>query len=339
METDKNDTPKKYIRTLAGDLKTLQEGGQPELAPLEAEEVPATSEPALAPQSVPLPAPSTPEEPKNSPIETYESDFADRLKETGATPLTVLASEQDAEPVQTSAPTEAPKKLSLSGIWYAIGGTVLIVIAGGVAFFAYSRYAASVPQPLALAPNLSAPIAVDERVPVSGTGTTLMGTIVQSVGTPIGAGTIRLLYLSASTTGASVFSALQLPAPDILRRNANAAGSMAGVIVIDGTQSPFFILSVASYNDTFSGMLSWEPNLLKDLSALFPAYATAAATGTAGSRDEDVNNHDARVYRDAQGKSVLLYGYWNQTTLVIARDPAAFSTILMRLAASSGAGS
>ena len=50
--------------------------------------------------------------------------------------------------------------------------------------------------------------------------------------------------------------------------------------------------------------------------------------------DEVVRNHDVRVYRDATGKSVLLYGYWNQTTLVIARDVAAFTELLQRLATS-----
>ena len=50
--------------------------------------------------------------------------------------------------------------------------------------------------------------------------------------------------------------------------------------------------------------------------------------------DEVVANHDVRIYRDAEGRSILLYGYWNQTTLVIARDPSAFAEILGRLATS-----
>jgi hypothetical protein len=134
---------------------------------------------------------------------------------------------------------------------------------------------------------------------------------------------------------------------------------MAGVINVAGNQSTFFILSSASYSETFSGMLSWESTMPHDLSTLFPAYpapvvpvATSTATSTttktatttskttitvpvfiAGFRDEVVNNHDTRVYRDAQKRSVLIYGYWDQKTLVIARDEAAFTEILKRLAA------
>ena len=48
--------------------------------------------------------------------------------------------------------------------------------------------------------------------------------------------------------------------------------------------------------------------------------------------DETVANHDVRIYRDSAGRSILLYGYWNQTTLIIARDPAAFTEIVNRLA-------
>ena len=59
-----------------------------------------------------------------------------------------------------------------------------------------------------------------------------------------------------------------------------------------------------------------------------------AAGSVATFHDEVVSNHDVRIYRDAAGKSILLYGYWNQFTLVIARDPAAFTEILGRLATS-----
>jgi hypothetical protein len=51
-----------------------------------------------------------------------------------------------------------------------------------------------------------------------------------------------------------------------------------------------------------------------------------------GFRDEVVSNHDVRVYRDASNKSLIIYGYWDQKTLIIARDPAGFAEILARLA-------
>ena len=136
------------------------------------------------------------------------------------------------------------------------------------------------------------------------------------------------------------------------------AGGMVGIVNTAGGQYPFFILPVSSYSATFSGMLAWEPVIFNDLGTFFPIssartpmpIATTTATTTlssikvasttpmkvlsqkAGFRDEVVSNHDVRVYRDAENKSLLLYGYWNQSTLVIARDATAFAEILGRLA-------
>ena len=199
---------------------------------------------------------------------------------------------------------------------------------------------------------------VDEKEKIAGTSPKeILQAIEQSVMRQLAPHTVRLLYTDlATTTGASVFSALQLPAPGALLRNVDAAYSMAGIVNVEdpsislgvNSQSPFFILSVASYGDTFAGMLSWEPTMPRDLRALFPLYpqlpvstvSTSSPQTTATStpvfilsfRDEVVHNHDVRIYRDADGQSVFLYGYWNQTTLIIARDPAAFIEILGRLA-------
>ncbi|MFZ3044042.1 MAG: hypothetical protein WA058_02965, partial [Minisyncoccia bacterium] len=230
-------------------------------------------------------------------------------------------------------------------------------------YIAYTSYLSS-SAPIVLAPTVSAPIFVDDREQVSGTGTTLSKAIEQSVSRHLANGTVRLLYLgTATTSGASVFGALQTSAPGVLLRNIDAAGSMAGVVNVGGAQSPFFILSVTTYGDTFAGMLKWEPFMPRDLARLFPPYpvpvpvvpvatttvatttpkkssSTATTTPvpvpapTLGFSDMTIANHDVRVYRDASGRDVVLYGYWNQTTLVIARDAAAFTEILGRLATS-----
>ncbi|MDP2652162.1 MAG: hypothetical protein Q8O94_03430 [bacterium] len=367
METDAN-TPKKYIRTLAGDMATLKKGGTPELAPFTASPSPSerlvAASPITPPQAtpnsepIPPPAPLPPLQSAGpSPIETYASDFSDRMKETSASTATVLAAEQDSAP-QTYQPPKP--KASLTDKLYILAGVILLIASGVGGYFAYMSYATTI-EPIILAPVVSAPIFVDDREQISGTGTVLLQEIEQSVGRSLASGAVRFLYtMDATTTDNNIFSALQTPAPDILLRNLNASGSMAGVIHVAGNQSPFFILSVVSYSDTFSGMLSWEEEMPRDLSALFPPYPipiqatstvatttpkvkTKIATTTVATttptialvfRDEVVSDYDVRVFRDAKGRSLLLYGYWNQTTLVIARDLPAFIEILQRLATS-----
>jgi hypothetical protein len=54
-----------------------------------------------------------------------------------------------------------------------------------------------------------------------------------------------------------------------------------------------------------------------------------------GFKDEVMSNHDVRVYRDVSNKSAIVYGYWNQSTLIIARDSLAFAEVIARLSNAS----
>ena len=150
---------------------------------------------------------------------------------------------------------------------------------------------------------------------ISGTGTVLLKAIEQSVARPLAPNTIRLLS-AASTTAGTLFPR-SLSAPDILLRNVNAAGSMAGVAHAGDSQSPFFILSVDSYGETFADMFSWEPRMPRDLKALFSALSAKSSAGTTTTatstpitqpefRDEVVSNHDVRIYAMPRRRNVLL---------------------------------
>ncbi|MHB0865682.1 MAG: hypothetical protein ACYC1Y_02170 [Minisyncoccota bacterium] len=301
-------------------------------------------EPLPEPEPEPLPPPPPPvEAPKPIPLKTYASDFSDRMKATQASAVTVLAAEQDAA-ARPMVRQESPKG---NGRWYVIAGILLLVIGGTGVYAAYSRYLTAL-APVIVAPTARTPIFVDSREQVSGTGTALLQEIEQSVKEPLAPNTVRLLSLDGATTTSptDVFSALLVPAPGVLLRNIKPEGSMAGIVNTGSGQSPFFILAVDSYGSTFSGMLSWEPTLESDLSVLFPLSGAPAASASTSSensaapsqkggfRDEVVSNHDVRIYRDAAGQSIVLYGYWDQATLIIARDPAAFIEILGRLATS-----
>lgn len=311
--------PEKYIRTFAGDMETLQKGGTPDLTPLAprpAEVRQPTDEGGPHPEPKErLVAPAyTPPLPANAPLKTYAGDFSERMKETKASTATILAAEQDrALPSLQAVPPESSHR----NILYSIVGAVLLIAGIAGVYVAYTRYRAAT-EPVVVTENVPAPIFVDEREEISDTG-----------------------------------RALSVGAPDVLLRNVSAQGSMAGVVQVSGRQSPFFILSVLSYSNTFSGMLSWEQEMSVDLAPLFPAYPTpvlntpaatttpsgvpkAATTTTsvAAFVDASIANHDARVYRDTAGRDVLVYGYWNQATLIIARDAAAFTELVGRLATS-----
>lgn len=274
--------------------------------------------------------------------------MTDRVEATHASRASIIATEQDAQSSRSVAPVARQDKR------YVYAGIALLLLGIGGLYVAYARYIAT--GPVTLAPLVSTPIFVDERESVSGKGVALMTAFAQSVGRPLPAGSVRLVYNPAATSSdASIFNDLELSAPGTLLRNIDAAHSMAGVVSSGGEQTPFFILSVASYGETFAGMLSWETLMLRSLAKLYPPREALAlpteevATSTrapavtrtlaappsrAGFVDQVVANHDTRIYRDGDGQSILIYGYWDQKTLVIARDEAAFAAIVDRLATS-----
>ena len=113
---------------------------------------------------------------------------------------------------------------------------------------------------------------------------------------------------------------------------------MVGVINVGGTQSPFFILSLTSYNETFAGMLAWEASMNGDLAPVFtPVPSTmTSASGLPVERtfqDLVMRNYDVRALKDDAGNIELYYSFPSQKILIIAESPYSFSEILSRLQA------
>lgn len=292
-----------------------------------------------------------------APLHTYKSDFSDKAKETGASKISILAAEQNALGSARPVPQLRVKKKSRA---LFIGGAVLLIIAGGASI--YAAYALVTGHPAVIvAPQISSLIFADAHAELSGTGADLRAGLVGLDSAILGEGGVEVAYITYATTtakgdtiklpatGGALISALGLGAPDLLLRNVDPA-STAGVIRASGETRPFFIFRVASFERTFAGMLAWEPDMGDDLAVFYPPYpeapitGTTTATSTAASTapaakafgpsfaDEVVDNHDVRVLRDSAGRSILLYGYQDKQTLVIARNEAAFTELLARLA-------
>jgi len=302
------------------------------------------SYPAAAPQA-------------QSPLHTYTGDFADRINAQGATAFSVLAQEKDS---RAAAPAPIPVRPHRARTILAVIGSVLLVALGaGGLFYAYTVFQAKAP--VMVAPGIPSLIFVDDRVALEGSTDQLRQGLLNAEMQPLGAGQVRLTYYTIATTtaaggtenipqpGGALVAALMLPAPDLLLRQVLPDSTMGVVHAGDETR-PFFILRVSSYDRSFAGMLQWEPTLARDLARIYPAYPTVGDSDTASStgtsvapasvpyapqfQDEIISNHDARVLRDAAGRTLLLYGYRDEQTLIIARDEAAFTELLNRLAAS-----
>ena len=320
------------------------------------------------PSPVPAPAPVSPAA-SESPLHTYKSDFADHIDTKGASTFSVLAAEADTGKLRVKSSPLSASRLRTALI--TVLGLVLIVGGAGAGYAAY-RYVAG-HNTVVLAPSVPSLVFADDRQALTGEGPQLLQALAASADSPLADGQVRVVYLTeASTTpdgkpitiplaGGRLIGSLQLSAPDLLLRNI-APESTVGVVHAGTETRAFFIMKVMSYERTFAGMLSWEGTLESALETLYPQYplpepglptiatttrivngkkVTATTTIPAAPVvviaprfiDEVTSNHDVRALKDGQGRTILLYGYKDKETLIIARDEAAFGELLRRLAA------
>lgn len=89
--------------------------------------------------------------------------------------------------------------------------------------------------------------------------------------------------------------------------------------------NPFIVLTVASFDTAFGGILLWESSIPKDLSPLFEN-----AVQTAG-KDIRISNNDARVLTDEVGREIVIYGFVDKQTILIAPTRDVFIEVLQSL--------
>ena len=298
---------------------------------------------------------------------TYTSDFANRIDSKNASAFSVLAAEQDAGRATNPATvSKRPKSIS-KGVLAIATGMLLLVLAGGGVFFTYQFVTTMRDTPIA---SITVPSIVfaDEYRKLEGTGSVLMQGLVAASNGALVSGNVLVTYILTETPaeggtliqtpagGAAFIRALMIPAPDILLRNI-ADESTVGVIHAGTETNTFFALRVDSYERTYAGMLTWEPLMARDLAALYPLHPaqetrteiepstatttasttpvreTPATQASARTRFEDsiVANHDVRILKDTDGKTLMLYGYADKRTLIIARNEVSFEALLARL--------
>lgn len=287
-----------------------------------------------------------------SPIHTYSSDFRDISKQKSASKISILASEQDAG----GTPAPAVLKPAHSNRFALVGGILLIGLGAISVFLAY-RFVTNTP---VIKTQLSIPslIFADTRAEIEGEGKSLQTALANLKDNNLSQNSVLVAYVTYATTtaegvqitepatGGALIAALALPAPNIVLRNIEP-DSTVGVVRTGGESYPFFVLRVSSYERTFAGMLTWERSLTKDLSLLYPTYPTNTkthATSTSATTtpttiplippftDAIVANRDVRIAKDQFGRTLLVYGYRDKKTLLIARSEAAFEVLVERLA-------
>jgi len=318
---------------------------------------PIQQAPVAPPPPPPVLVPKTVEPESASPLHTYKTDFADEIDNKKASTFSVLAAEGNRTEKR---PTVKKEKNQIIPV--LVGSFFLIALGAGGVYGAY--WFITQPAGISLQPLAPSLVFVDERVELKGPD--YFNELARAAKEPLVSGNVLLTYITHSTStpktgivvtplpGGDLIEALGLSAPDILLRNIDRS-STVGVISAGGDTNPFFILRATSYERTYAGMLSWESTVAQDLQPFYPrpevvidetsfeaasttpsttaALIAPTSTYSAGFKDEIIENRDVRVLRDSSGRSVLLYGYRDKESLIIARNGEAFLELIRRLTA------
>lgn len=94
--------------------------------------------------------------------------------------------------------------------------------------------------------------------------------------------------------------------------------------------APFLVLTVKNYEEAFGGMLTWEKALNTDLAPLFGEDVGALGYAPVYT-DEIIAGRDVRVLSNADGGVVTVYGFVDQSTLVITTTIEAFVALAQAL--------
>lgn len=319
-------------------------------------QTPPTVAPAPVPQVVP-PNPITEaiaqnnvptQEPEGShlkQIRTFEGDVADAIKKQNESLISIQRKEEKRrDAVQTLSPNagqQVEHRFSFKPLMMALFTIIFIGGGGYGAYYALTTYQEKTALPVVNTPKnqflgVSKTISVD----ASTLGRQAVIDEVVRVRSEQRDGDsldqIQFERRSGETSELLAFSdfltRLNSHAPNPLVRAFDPL-FMFGVLSSSPSHS-VLIVKLKSFENAFPGMLEWEGRLVEDMLPLFidPTELAGIATNSIF-KDKTIQNHDTRVLRNSYNQIVLIYGFFDNDTLIMTDDESSFRTIINRLQA------
>jgi hypothetical protein len=141
------------------------------------------------------------------------------------------------------------------------------------------------------------------------------------------------IVLEETYTASTTSTVMQVTAPEFIAKigmNPPSAFTTSlnneWMLGFDGT-TPFVVFTTNFFQNTFAGMLAWEPTMPEDLSSLFGF--TINVTGKY--EDRILDNKNIREFFNTNGAPIFLYGFIDNQILVIAQNEQTFGDIVNRI--------
>ena len=302
-------------------------------------------------------------------IHTFQSDVANAIHTDNVSMIKVALAEKKRQERQgTFDQTTDTPKVNKNLIAIIILFVVLTIIAAGV-WFAWSYF--KNPQSATSIANSSTGITVHPPIEFEqSTLVDIVGKYPSDIGSAVSAernkeisfGTMKQIIFTekndsvsgnaTGTTGdlraatlAEWLQAIRSRAPDTLIRSLDPSFTFG--IYAYTPHTSFVLIKVRSYDNTYAGMLQWEPYMKSDLNGevvdtsssntagkVPGGTSTTAESNTLEAKvftDKVINNKDVRVLLNNAGGVELLYSFIDHNTLVITSNEQTLKEIIVRL--------
>jgi hypothetical protein len=96
------------------------------------------------------------------------------------------------------------------------------------------------------------------------------------------------------------------------------------------------LLNTSDYDNMYAGLLEWEKKMVDDFFTMFDISVSGERAYLLAKpfQDTTIRNIDVRTLLDKDGKTILLYGFVNQNTVIITTTQETFAEIMTRYNAS-----
>ncbi len=291
------------------------------------------------------------------PLRTFRADVEESIRDEHTSLVAIAAAEEKRRarikkmtlpPTPEVLPAAKPGRTRQ----VLVLASALGLVVAGVASLAYIFIRPVVNPP---APEIEPPrlITIDEAIPLAlqdlSRGALMQELVKLRDETRLSLGLIRNVYPTMSSEGGGLRLAtagefmpkLAPSASAELVRSLNP-GFVLGIHVYDGTQA-ILILKTSAYEQSFSGMVAWEPYMLQDLSPLFDRRVRPLLSGEVRATstspkviqsefvDQIVANHDARALYNSDGFIILVWTFIDRNTIAITTNDRTLEELTSRV--------
>lgn len=282
-------------------------------------------------------------------IRTYQGDVADALKNQSESLVSIRRAElvkqgggNEFAPRRT--PEEEALRKSREKTLLLVLGTLILLVLGGIGiWYAYTSYKTKSALPVVVViPNkfISSEISIDLNI--SGLARdSFLSTFNLERNKEIKSGNIEQIQLKRNSTSTPLINTedflniLNTKAPSSLVRAFDPLfmlGLIGDTSLASSTPHTFLLIKLDSFENSYAGMLAWEKDLSNDFLSLFASDETISnIPSDVPFQDITIQNKDARIIKDQNNNTILLYSFYDNNMLIITDNESSLRALIIRL--------